>query len=119
MNPMLPPQFSRHPIPADYDSPMMDLSVSSAMRNNQFEHQDYSNKMMMMNNSRGMAEKDTCDGPVAMLPSNGTLAGNSDKGGSIMDLGGYPNNDILNRRQNPVGVSYLINLNYSTLSSSP
>lgn len=114
MNPMLPPQFSRHPLPADYDSPMMDLSVSSTMRNNQFagEHQDYSSKMMMMNSSSrgmGMGEKDTCDGPLPMLPSNGTQV-NSDKSGSIMDLGGYPTNDILNRRQNPVGVSYAINL---------
>lgn len=111
---MLPPQFSRHPLPADYDSPMMDLSVSSTMRNNQFagEHQDYSSKMMMMNSSSrgmGMGEKDTCDGPLPMLPLNGTQV-NSDKSGSIMDLGGYPTNDILNRRQNPVGVSYAINL---------
>lgn len=109
MNPMLPPQFGRHPMPNnDYDTPMMDLSVSSAMRNHnqQLNHgtlprslgfnnvpscgggeQDYSTA------KPGHIGKDTCDGPV--LGANGS----NDRRVSMEEL------EISTRRQNPIGVS--------------
>lgn len=100
----------------DYDSPMMDLTMArnnnnqlnNASPREQQQHQqlqDYSHKLSH--------SKDICDGPILGVP-----AANGD---------GFPNDiDLLNRRQNPVGVSELqmnrrVNyLNfYLSLPSSP
>lgn len=121
---MLPPsQYgNRHsmagPANNDYDSSMMDLSVSRNNHNHHHQQQQQHHQFMNNTSPRDLQHlhaasqdytnnklhgKDSCDGPL-LPPANGQMGD------------GFPSEmDILNRRQNPVGVSafHLFLVNYS------
>lgn len=130
MNPMLPHQFGRHSMPppphpadtTDYDSPMMDLSVSRGHHNqfhnssSQGEHssQDYSHRFNHHHNHHNQHNQHQQQQHQQhhqqqhhhhqRQESSGLFDGPNGEG-YLKDI------DILNRRQNPVGVSSVHSIN--------